>query len=490
MKRLVCEMCGSNELLKQDDRYICQACGTNYTTEEAKKLLIEVSGSVDVSGSTVKVDNSSFVQKSLENARRAKSKEDWEECEKYYNMVEQHDPKNIEAIFYSSYGKAKMAMVESDRFKREQKVNVMKNSISIIDDNYDPSPGRYEEQKKLIEQINADLMALVNGSFVYNTKTSKHVTTNDSAYTYTMFIQLCLGWIESLQNIIRVITEPKKTVYLWNHIRQNYVYVYNHVSKYRSQTYADKVKLTDEIIKKIDPSYQPTELPARIHRIKIGSGKMNSALKSFKIQKLLTLVATAGFILYAVLWFTSLGSAYNELDSITKLHSIMVIVSALLLGVSSLFLFKYANQQGKNFSTNTKPGWPSFVLLLFGVLLFVVDTISILSYMPEMAKVTFFSTILAMISLAVSALCFNTGAYKPTTIFSIITAALMLLSMLFYRGIETYIFTLAIISYSVVLLLSAPLHNKSNYRTTLDNSTLDNSFEARFLRNINNLNDD
>ena len=36
------------------------------------------------------------------------------ECEKYYNMVEQHDPKNIEAIFYSSYGKAKMAMVELD----------------------------------------------------------------------------------------------------------------------------------------------------------------------------------------------------------------------------------------------------------------------------------------------------------------------------------------------------------------------------------------
>ena len=264
MKRLVCEMCGSSELLKQDDRYICQACGTNYTTEEAKKLLIEVSGSVDVSGSTVKVDNSSFMQKSLENARRAKSKEEWEECEKYYNMVEQHDPKNIEAIFYSSYGKAKMAMVESDRFKREQKVNVLKKSISIIDDNYDPSPERYEEQKKLIEQINTDLLALVNGSFVYNTTTSSYnVTTNDSAYTYNMFNQLCLGWIESLQNIIKVITEPKKTVYLWNLIRQNYVYVYIHVIKSQSQTYADKVKLTDEIIKKLDSSYQPTELPNR-----------------------------------------------------------------------------------------------------------------------------------------------------------------------------------------------------------------------------------
>ena len=41
----------------------------------------------EMCGSTVKVDNSSFVQKSLENARRAKSKEDWEECEKYYNST-------------------------------------------------------------------------------------------------------------------------------------------------------------------------------------------------------------------------------------------------------------------------------------------------------------------------------------------------------------------------------------------------------------------
>ncbi len=67
-----------------------------------------------------------FVERSLENARRAKAKEDWEECEKYYNMVEQYEPTNIEAIFYSSYGKARMALVDSDRFKREQKIKVLK----------------------------------------------------------------------------------------------------------------------------------------------------------------------------------------------------------------------------------------------------------------------------------------------------------------------------------------------------------------------------
>lgn len=264
MKQLTCEMCGSTELLKQDGVFICQTCGCKYSVEEAKKLMIE--GTVDVSGSTVRVDNSSYIQKSLENARRAKAKEDWEECEKYYNMVEQYEPNNIEAIFYSSYGKAKMAMVESDKYKRGQKVNVLKNSISVIDDNYDNSPAKYEENKKMIEQIHSDLMKLVNGGFVYNTTTSNNVTTNDSEYTYDMFINLCLGWIESLQNIIKVISEPKKTVYLWKLIREAYAYVY---SKYVNrkylgsfaEKYKEKVIQTDAIITKLDPSYQPRELP-------------------------------------------------------------------------------------------------------------------------------------------------------------------------------------------------------------------------------------
>lgn len=41
MKQLTCEMCGSNELVKQDGVFVCQACGAKYSTEEAKKMMIE-----------------------------------------------------------------------------------------------------------------------------------------------------------------------------------------------------------------------------------------------------------------------------------------------------------------------------------------------------------------------------------------------------------------------------------------------------------------
>ena len=96
MNAIMCELCGSNDVMKQGDYFVCQHCGTKYSLEDAKKLI-----------GTVKIDNSDEVQKYLMIARRAKEKEDWEDAEKYYTLVEQNDPDNIEAIFYSSYSKAR-----------------------------------------------------------------------------------------------------------------------------------------------------------------------------------------------------------------------------------------------------------------------------------------------------------------------------------------------------------------------------------------------
>ena len=84
MKPLMCELCGSNDMVKQEGLYVCQHCGTKYTVEEARKLMFTDEGGVDVSGSTVKVDNSAYVERYLQNARRAYEKQDWEEVEKYY----------------------------------------------------------------------------------------------------------------------------------------------------------------------------------------------------------------------------------------------------------------------------------------------------------------------------------------------------------------------------------------------------------------------
>ena len=44
MKKMICEICGSQSIRKENGVFICQECGTEYSLEEAKKLLKEIEG--------------------------------------------------------------------------------------------------------------------------------------------------------------------------------------------------------------------------------------------------------------------------------------------------------------------------------------------------------------------------------------------------------------------------------------------------------------
>lgn len=206
MKALICEMCGSKEIIKTDGHFVCEMCGTKYSVEEAKKMMIE--GTVDVSGSTVKVDNSAFVEKYLANARRAKGKEDWEEVEKYYNLVEQNDPNNIEAIFYSAYGKAKSSLASDDIYKRQSVFKVLKNCISILDDKYDVE--RAEENKEAIISIARDLGLMICSEFVFTQWKDGYgnVTKTNKNETIALFSQLLDAFRETIYNIQKIDDQP------------------------------------------------------------------------------------------------------------------------------------------------------------------------------------------------------------------------------------------------------------------------------------------
>lgn len=110
MKQIVCEMCGSKDLIKKDGVYTCEYCGAKYTAEEAKKLMIE--GTVDVSGSTVKVDTSDELSNLYQLARRARANDDDATASKYYDMILLKAPNSWEAIFYSLYYKATQAKID------------------------------------------------------------------------------------------------------------------------------------------------------------------------------------------------------------------------------------------------------------------------------------------------------------------------------------------------------------------------------------------
>lgn len=128
MKAIKCEMCGSNDVVKQDSLYVCQNCGTKYSVEEARKLMIE--GTVDVKG-TVKVDTSDELEKLYYAARNAIETENWEAGKKYYEMILEKDPNSWEANFYSVFCKG-MSCVKKNRYELVQEVRNLKNSLDFL----------------------------------------------------------------------------------------------------------------------------------------------------------------------------------------------------------------------------------------------------------------------------------------------------------------------------------------------------------------------
>ena len=206
---------------------------------------------------TVQIDNSASVEKYLANARRAKQKQDWEEVEKYYNLVEQNDPTNIEAIFYSSYGKARLSMVENDIFKRQQICEVFCNSISVIDDNYYVE--KSEENQKVILQMHQDLFRMYGTSFVYTKKTNSYGATSDNRYkTYYLFANMAVSFIGSLQNIIKV---DDQLIY-WKIIYEHQKYLASNTGitvESRNKHREEALRIAKQIHEK-DPSFTIEEI--------------------------------------------------------------------------------------------------------------------------------------------------------------------------------------------------------------------------------------
>lgn len=58
MMQLICEICGSTDLIKNDGVFVCQACGCKYSVEEVRKMMVE--GTVSVDG-VVKTESVDFV---------------------------------------------------------------------------------------------------------------------------------------------------------------------------------------------------------------------------------------------------------------------------------------------------------------------------------------------------------------------------------------------------------------------------------------------
>lgn len=132
MRALQCDMCGGQDLVKDNGVFVCQSCGTKYTVEEAKKMMIE--GTVDIKG-TVKVDTSDELKNLYEIARRAKEANNNVNAAKYYDMILVKDPSSWEANYYVVYFKSMSCKIAEIWSAATDIANCQASVIKLIKEN-------------------------------------------------------------------------------------------------------------------------------------------------------------------------------------------------------------------------------------------------------------------------------------------------------------------------------------------------------------------
>lgn len=91
MKKLKCETCGGTEIKKIDnDLFECQSCGVQYSSAEAKKLLVEISG-------VVPIDKTNEIDNLLQRANEYYMKGEGDRGLEYCNRVLDIDAQNMRA---------------------------------------------------------------------------------------------------------------------------------------------------------------------------------------------------------------------------------------------------------------------------------------------------------------------------------------------------------------------------------------------------------
>lgn len=147
MKAMVCEMCGSQDIIKQDGMYVCQYCGTRYSIDEARKLIVE---------GTVKIDHSDELQRLYKVARRARDNNNAENAQKYYDMILVKDPSSWEANFYTVYYQSMCCKIKDIRSAAIRVSNCENTVLELIRDNV-PDP---DEQGAAISEVGRKLITI------------------------------------------------------------------------------------------------------------------------------------------------------------------------------------------------------------------------------------------------------------------------------------------------------------------------------------------
>lgn len=129
MKKLQCELCGSIDIKKIDEHtFECQNCGVKYSTEEVKKLLLEIGGKIQI-------DNNDQLKNLYSLARTERDKPSCGIAQKCYEQILMFEPTSWEAHFFTAYCATYNCTVGNRRRASKDFSNQLENVIKLINNN-------------------------------------------------------------------------------------------------------------------------------------------------------------------------------------------------------------------------------------------------------------------------------------------------------------------------------------------------------------------
>ena len=254
MKALTCDMCGSTNIIKEEDVFVCQSCGTKYSVAAAKKMMVE--GTVDVKG-TVKVDTTDELKNLYEIARRAKDSNNSENATKYYDMILVKDPSSWEANFYVVYYKAMNCTIGQIKSAGNSVTNCLPSVIDLIDSNV--SSDNREEVLREIQSRCSSIAHLLSGAaekhyleIDYSIRNDHIEEFSDRVLSATMVVQMFANILEDKYQG----KYGKMSAESWKDSIEVFQTYTRHIPSYVNMSGVQKiVNEYGELVKKYDPSY-------------------------------------------------------------------------------------------------------------------------------------------------------------------------------------------------------------------------------------------
>lgn len=208
---------------------------------------------------------------------------------------------------------------------------------------------------------------------------------------------------------------------------------------------------------------------------------MNEMIRSYKIQKVLAIVSIAGYACNFIYNFI-IGQKYHYNVSSTLFQNLLWIAAAVML-------FLYSAKQSKNFSAANTPS--PLVLIVVGIAGLSTGLVGT-AYFRYMAIYSI--TMIAMaICMFLSTASLKLHLNKISKISAL--AALVFLIAVIVLGHYSFLNALLVIAsegaFILVLLFSAQAVGsvtdecKENLKAAMHKAVTEDSFEAQFLKNIN-----